>query len=558
MVRARRLRHDTEMDPSDLVREGRAAMSRDAWADACRLLREADGLAPLEPADLEQLGAAAFLTGDEAVSADAFRRAHTAYLTRVDITAAARCAFWQAFPLIERPDQQAAANGWLVRLGKLLDDCPAQCAERGFWLCATGHQKIRRGEVEAGASALAEAVRIGVACNAPDVVALARQAEGRLLLQQQRIAEGLDAFDEVMVSISCGEVGPMITGVVYCSVIAACYEVFDVGRAREWTGALSDWCTRHPDLVPFRAACMVRRSELLQMQGAWAESVDEAQRACSRANQAFSAFEAGAAYVQRAELHRLRGEFADAEAAYDRASQAGRAPQPGRALLHLARGEMAEALADIRRALAETRNPRARVEILRAHVTIAIAAGSLDDARIAETELTMQAAERPALYLEAATAAAKGAVQLASGDAGSALTCLRAAVAAWRELEVPYESARARALMGDAYWQRGDADGARLEWESAQEIFERLGATPDVEAIATRLASPRTHETDALTGREVEVLRLVATGLSNRAIGSKLDISEKTVARHISNIFTKLDLSSRSAATAYAYEHKLV
>jgi ATP/maltotriose-dependent transcriptional regulator MalT len=546
------------MDASDLVREGRAAMSREAWGDACRLLREADRLAPLEPADLERLGTAAFLIGDEATSADALRRAHTGFLAEGDITAAARCAFWQVVPLIERPDQQAAANGWLVRLGKLLDDCPAVCAERGFWLCATGHQKIRRGDIEAGASALAEAARIGVACNAPDVVALARQAEGRYLLQQQRIAEGLDAFDEVMVSISCGEVGPMIAGIVYCSVIGACHEVFDVGRAREWTGALSEWCARHPDLVPFRTACLVRRSELLQMQGAWAESIDEAQRACSRISQAFAAFEAGPAYFQRAELHRLRGEFAEAEAAYDHASQAGRVPQPGRALMRLARGETAESLSDIKRAMAETRNPRARVEILRAAVTIAVAAGSVDEARHAESELTTLAGQRPAPYLEAAAAAAKGAVQLASGDAGAALTCLRVAADVWREIDVPYESARARALMGDAYWQRGDADGARHEWESAQEIFERLGAAPDVEAIAARLASPRTNETDALTGREIEVLRLVATGLSNRAIGSKLEISEKTVARHISNIFTKLDLSSRTAATAYAYEHKLL
>lgn len=533
-------------------------MSRNAWVDACRLLREADGAAALQPVDLEQLGIAAFLIGDEAASVDAFRRAHTAYLTLADFTAAARCAFWQAFPLIERPDQQAAANGWLVRLGKLLDDCPAVCAERAFWLCATGHQKIRRGEVEAGASMLAEAVRMGVACNAPDAVALARQAEGRVLLQQQRVAEGLDAFDEVMVSLSCGEVGPMIAGVVYCSVIGACHEVFDLGRAREWTGALTEWCAKRPDLVPFRSACMVRRSELLQMQGAWAESIDEAERACSRTNQAFSAFEAGPAHLQRAELHRLRGEFAEAEAAYERASQAGRAPQPGRALLHLARGEKAEALTDVKRALAETRNPRLRVDVLRACVTIAIAADSLDDARVAESELTLLCTQRPAPYLEAATAVAKGAVQLASGDAGAALTCLRAGAMAWHDLEAPYESARARALMGDAYWQRGDKDGARLEWDAAQEIFERLGAAPDVEAIAARLASPLPSSTDALTGREVEVLRLVAAGLSNRTIGSKLDISEKTVARHISNIFTKLDLSSRSAATAYAYEHKLV
>src|SRR5207244_7723425 len=127
----------------------------------------------------------------------------------------------------------------------------------------------------------------------------------------------------------------------------------------------------------------------------------------------------------------------------------------------------------------------------------------------------------------------------------------------WQQVGAPYNAARARAALGRACLALKDLDGAALELDAARAVFERLGAVPDVAAIDA-LRSGETRGRDGLTGRELEVLRLVAAGKTNKAIARELCLSERTVDRHVSNIFTKLDVSTRSAATAYAYEHGLV
>lgn len=546
------------MAANDALSRGRAAFEQEAWAEACAQLSAADRQHPLEPEDLDRLAMAAHLVGDEAVRVDALTRAHTGHLARGEVQQAARSAFWLAFAALDHPDQQAVGSGWLARVQRLLEGCPRDCAERGFWLCATGFRKIGEGDLDGAREAFDEAARIGAACGDPDLIALARQAVARVLLRLRHTAEGLAALDEVMVAVTCGEVGAVVAGVVYCSVIGACHEVFDLGRAQEWTAALAGWCAAHPDMVPFRTPCLIRRSELLQLRGEWDESIDEARRACERAALPTSQHDAGAAYYQLAELHRLRGEFDEADAAYRRASVAGRKPHPGLALLRLAQHQMEAAVTAVRRGLAETRSPRVRIDVLRASVIVMLQARDLDAARTAADELDRLAGEIGAPFLQAAAAAASGAVRLAEGVVDSALPALSQAVELWKAIDAPYELARARVLVGEAYRQRGDDDGARMEFEAAQEIFERLDAAPDAAMLTQRLARWSPQPAAGLTGREVEVLRLVATGRSNRAIGAELAISEKTVARHISNIFTKLDLSSRSAATAYAYEHKLL
>jgi DNA-binding CsgD family transcriptional regulator len=196
--------------------------------------------------------------------------------------------------------------------------------------------------------------------------------------------------------------------------------------------------------------------------------------------------------------------------------------------------------------------------VLSACVEIMLAAHDLSAASGAADELTRMAAGLDAPFLQAISVQASGAVALAAGDVNTAIGTLRTALTIWRELDAPYEIARARRLMGLAYRQLGDHDGSQMEFEAAQETFERVGAAPDAASIAPLLAPAVPRASGGLTGREVEVLRLIASGKTNRAIARDLAISEKTVARHVSNIFTKLDLPSRSAATAYAYEHKLL
>jgi DNA-binding NarL/FixJ family response regulator len=542
----------------ETLARGRAAFERQAWAEAHAALVEADRASPLGAEDLDRLATVAYLVGLDDDSLEARTRAFQSYLERGDTLRAAGCAVYRLFGLLERRNRHAEIGGWLARAQRLLDDCPAECAERGFLLCLLAQRKGSEGDADGSREGFAQAAAIGDRLRHSDLIALARHGEGRALLKLERTAEGLARLDEVMASITAGEVDPLVTGIVYCSAISACHEIFDLRRAQEWTAAMTGWCAAHPDMVPFRGTCLIRRSELLQLHGAWHDAAEEARRACERMLAADDAPDAGAAFYQRAELFRLSGDFSRAEEAYRLASRAGRRPQPGLALLRLAQGDAAAAAIAIRSALHETRAPRMRAQVLHAAVEILLAAADLAAAQSAAGELQELARRADALVLRAASAHADGAVALAEGHAHLALDRLREAWDVWRELDAPFEVARVRTLLASAYAALGDGEGARMELEAALESFEHLGARPDAERVAALRSRHGVPPSGGLTGREVEVLRQIASGKTNRAIAADLAISEKTVARHVSNIFTKLDLSSRSAATAYAYEHKLI
>jgi len=546
------------MTAHDAVTRGRAAFDRKAWSEAYRELALADRQTLLTPEDLESLATAAYLVGEESIASDARARAHAGFVERGDLVRAARSAFWLGYALISVPAQQAQGNGWLARAKRLLDDAGEERVEYGLLLCTQGYLKIVEGDLTSALGMFEQADRVGTQFADIDVTSLARHAQARVLLRMNRRAEGFALLDEVMLAVTGGEVVPMIAGVIYCSMISACYDVFDVDRAQEWTNALSGWCAAHPDIAPFRGQCLVRRSELMQLHGEWDDAVAEAQRATTLVARAAVETEVGAAHYQEGELYRLRGDLARAEESYRRASQSGRKPYPGLALLRLAQGNVEAAGAAARRMLEETRDARSRARLLGAAVEIMLAQQSIASARAAADELSQIARTFESRVLHATAAQACGGVSLAAGESGAALELLRSALTAWQELRAPHEVGRIRELIGRAYRLLGDEEGAQLEFEAAQDIFDRLGAAPDAARVASLVAHPTAPVSGALTGREVEVLRLVATGKTNRAIAIDLSISEKTVARHLSNIFTKLDLPSRSAATAYAYEHKLI
>jgi DNA-binding CsgD family transcriptional regulator len=347
----------------------------------------------------------------------------------------------------------------------------------------------------------------------------------------------------------------MLAGIAYCQVIALCQAVFDLRRAREWTEALGRWCDTQPDLAPFRGNCLVHRCEIFQLQGAWADARDSARRACEWLAGPPAWDTLGSAHYQLADIQRLQGELAEAEESYRRASLAGRDPEPGMSLLRLAQGRVDLAVPAIRRALDEAEDPIARSRLLPACVEVLLEADDVEAAAAAAAELAGISEELEAPYLNALAAEAAGAVLLARGDARAALTTLRAAQRSWRELDAPHRAARVRVLIGVACRELGDRAGAELEFEAGRGALEELGAVPDLERLARLAGSSRPD--GPLSRRETEVLKLVAAGKTNRAIATELFISEKTVARHVSNIFTKLGLSSRAEATAYAYRHGL-
>jgi DNA-binding CsgD family transcriptional regulator len=357
-----------------------------------------------------------------------------------------------------------------------------------------------------------------------------------------------------MVVVSAGSLSPLMTGLTYCSVIDGCQQVYALGRAREWTSALAKWCDERPQMVAFTGVCLAHRAEIMQMHGAWEDAIREAARACERCAQVANRTAGAAAFYQRAEVHRLRGEFPAAEEAYRQASQWGWEPQPGLALLRVAQGRPDAAAAAMRRALRAATGRTQRARLLPAHVEVMLSVDDLDEARAACRELEDIARCFGSGVLDAMAAQARGAIALAEGDAAAALGPLRDAWRTWQEAQIPYLAARARHLIGSACRALGDEDGAKLELAAARAAFEQLGAAPELARIDS-LDEARPHR---LTPRELQVLRLVAAGKTNKAIAGELSLSEKTVDRHLSNIFTKLDVPSRAAATAYAYQHRLM
>jgi ATP/maltotriose-dependent transcriptional regulator MalT len=408
-------------------------------------LSQADELEPLAAADLWLLAWSAHLSGRDEDFTRAMSRGYRAYLDAAEPLSAARCAGWLG-AILARGGEAGPGAGWLSRAERLVERVGVDCAERGFLLVTSAFDHAETGEYDAMLAAATQAFEIAERFGDADLAAMSLVLMGRARIARGETKTGLALLDEAMVSVTNDELLPVITGLAYCNVIESCQEVYDLRRSQQWTAALTRWCDAQPDLVPFAGQCLVHRSELLQLRGDWPGALDEANRACVRlAGRPAIAI----AYYQVAEMHRLQGDFTDAEETYRRVAEFGLEPHT-------------------------------------------------------------------------------------------------------------YESARVRVLVAQGCQALGDSASAEIELDTASHVFQQLGAMPDVDRLQTMIGSAEPAYPKGLTTRELQVLRLVAVGRTNREISSTLVISEHTVARHLQNIFSKLGVSSRTAATAFALEHSLI
>ena len=539
------------------VEQGRKSFAAHKWQQAFDLLAAADRNQPLAADGLEMLGRAAYMLGRDDEYVAALERAHAAHLDAGDLARAARCTLWIGHSYLFR-GQGSRAGGWFARGRRHLDQLGTDCVEQGYLLIPVWLQQLGCGDLEAGYRTAREAADIGDRFGDADLSWLARDDQARALVGQGRIEDALRLVDEILVVATSGELSPVVTGIVYCNTIVFCRDVYELRHAWEWTDVLGRWCEAQPEMVAHNGLCLVHRAESLLLRGAPDAALAEARRAVERYSRGIlNQFACGKAHYCQGEAHRHRGDFASAEAAFREAGNAGCDPQPGLALLRLAQGNGDAAAAAIRRAVGEATDSLRRAGMLPAYVQIMIAVGNMEMARAACADLEEISRARGSDVITAMAGYSRGALALAEEAPSAALTALRGALGVWHQLGATYEAARVRVLIGLACRALGDEDTARLELEAARAAFAAMGAKPDATDAAALVVRGADGNAHGLTARELEVLRLVAAGASNREIATALVISDHTVARHVQNIFVKLGVSSRTAAAAFAYANGL-
>jgi ATP/maltotriose-dependent transcriptional regulator MalT len=535
------------------IAEARAAFSAHNWPLAFDLLSRADVENELSAEDLDALGDAAWWLGRLDDSVSARQRAYESYLRSGDGDRAAMAALATALALGDR-GEDALASGWRARARRLAEEQPESLAA-GFLQSVEADAAFHAGSPEESIAKAREAQRIGSMHLDKTLVAWGMHIEGHVLAKQGRYSEGWALLDESMVTVAGDDLKPSWVGLMHCGMLLACEYLADPHRGWQWVRTTEKWLEDHPGAILYSGVCRIHKVRIMQLKGVWPDAEAEAWKA-SEDLMGIHVYTEARCYYEIAEIKRLRGEYDTAQELYQKAHQLGFDPQPGFAQLRLAQGRLDAAAAGIRRALDVAHDKPTEAALLPYRIEISLAASDLDEASAAADRLSEIADEFNSPGMLASAATGRGAVLLARGDAQGAVTELRRAIDGWLQIDCPYELARARVLSAAALQMLADDDGASLELNAARKTFEELGAVPDARRVAELLHGG--EHPAGLTDREIEVLGLVAAGRSNREIATDLFISERTVARHVSNIFTKLGVPSRAAAASFALRRGLV
>lgn len=543
---------DSMTDDLELLDSAREAYASHEWTVAYERFVAIHDRAVFTAGDLHDFAQSAWWLGKIETCLEAFEQAYHQFMDAGQPEPAALSAFYLGLHASNRGDA-AKGSGWMARARRLVAE-ETESVAHGFILYVDTFAAMGSGDLDEAMARAQEMEAVGRRISDPDLAALGVLARGRALIKAGQVSAGMPALDEAMLEAVSGRLDPKWAGAIYCHMMDVCHELADIRRAAEWTDATNRWCEAIPDANLYPGICRVHRAQVMQILGDWDLAESEASRACNDMLDVHVGTAAGGQY-ELGEIRRLRGDLDGAEAAFKQAHELGRDPQPGLALVRLAQGRVDLAVASIRAALGGTTERLARAPLCVAHVEIALAAGDVDAAQTATSELEHTAETFSSPGLQAAAKEARGSVLLAQGRAPEALVQLREACRRWQEIEAPYEAAKTRLLLADTYRALGDDDAATMELDAADIAFHRLGAEGDSRRVADRRDSEAPPA--GLTTRELEVLQLVAAGRTNREIAAQLLLSERTVHRHVSNIFSKLDVSTRNAATAFAYERGL-
>ncbi|MDQ4097034.1 MAG: LuxR C-terminal-related transcriptional regulator [Actinomycetota bacterium] len=507
----------------------------------------------MSAAELDRLGESLFWLDRPDDSIAVLGRAFTAHVADGDHAGAAMAA-WQLFYDHALVGEMALGNGWLERARREASQAEDP-AVAGFVAVAESDFAAGAGALEDAVTHAERAVKLGRTTGHANLTAMALQANGRALVACGRLDDGITALDEAMVAVVNRELTPLFTGWVYCNALSTCHDLADLTRAIEWSDSAMRWCDDLREGRLYPGICRLHVVELAMLRGTWESAAAMAQQACDELSSHDPRY-AGEAHYLIGELHRMAGDLDLGEEAFTRAHQLGRVPQPGLGRVRLAQGRLDAAVNGLRLALEPPPlAPLRRTELLAALTEAHLAVGDTDAASAVAAAMADVVVGAASVYLDAVKRTTQAQVLLARDDALAACRCAGEAVARFHALGLPYDEARAREIRGAAARVIDELDTAQLELTAAHDTYQRLGAEPDERRVAALLGEP---PPSPLSSREIEVLRLVARGGTNKEVAGELVVSEHTVARHLSNIYTKLGVGSRSAATAWAYERSLM